>query len=145
MTCLKIAQQYIDAWNAHDANALLKTFASDGTYQDPTTGRITGKTIGYYAKALWRAFPDLLFEIVSIEENGPNQVVVEWIMRGTNTGSNFGIPPTGRPISLSGVDVMQIGSDGIKALKGYFDAQAIPEQLGYQVSKQLHQEKRNNP
>jgi len=132
MTCLETAQQYLDAWNTHDADALLKTFAPGGTYQDPSTGQITGKTIAYYAKAMWRAFPDLSFETVSMEEAGPNRVVVEWMMKGTNTGSNFGMPPTGRPISLPGVDIIQIGPDGIKALKGYFDTQTIPKQLGLQ-------------
>lgn len=145
MTCLEIAQQYLDAWNAHDADALLKTFATGGTYQDPSTGRITGKTIAYYAKTLWRAFPDLSFEIVSVDEAGPNRVVAEWIMKGTNTGVNFGIQPTGRPISLPGVDIMEIDTTGIKSLKGYFDTQTIPKQLGLQIIIQSHHGKKNNP
>ena len=37
-------------------------------------------------------------------------------MKGTNTGPFLGLPATGRPVSLPGVDVMEIGTDGIKAI-----------------------------
>ena len=133
MTSLDIAKQYLEAWNAHDADAIAKTFAADGTYRDPTAGQISGEAIGAYAKALWEAFPDLLFEIVSAVEAGPGRVVAEWIMRGTNTEAFQGLPSTGRSISLPGVDVIEIGVDGIKAVKGYFDTRAVPDQLGLQV------------
>ena len=133
MTCLDTARQYLEAWNAHDADAIVETFAGDGTYRDPTAGQISGEAISAYAKALWEAFPDLSFEIVSAVEAAPGRVVSEWIMRGTNTAAFRGLPPTGHSISLPGVDVIEIGVDGIKAVKGYFDTRAVPEQLGLQV------------
>ena len=142
MTCLEIAQQYLDAWNNRDADAILTCFAPGGTYQDPATGQISGNVIRYYAKMLWRSFPDLSFDVVSVEEAGPNKVVSEWIMKGTNTGVYQGIPPTGRSISLPGVDIMQLEEGGIKILKGYFDTQTIPKQLGLQVIIQPRQNKK---
>jgi steroid delta-isomerase-like uncharacterized protein len=133
MTYLDMAKQYLDAWNARDADAIVKTFVADGTYCDPTTGNIAGDAIGANAKRLWSSFPDLSFEIVSIAEAGAGRVVAEWIMKGTNTGAFQGLPATGRSISLPGVDVFEIGVAGIKAVKGYFDTRAIPDQLGLQV------------
>ena len=133
MTRLDIARQYIDAWNAHDADAIVRTFANDGTYCDPTTAELSGDEIGANAKRLWSAFSDLAFEIASVAEAGVGRVVAEWIMKGTNTGAFQGLPATGRPISLPGVDVIEIGSDGINRVTGYFDTRAIPDQLGLQV------------
>jgi steroid delta-isomerase-like uncharacterized protein len=133
MTYLDIAKKYFDAWNTHDADAIVKTFADNGTYCDPTTGEISGDAIGANAKRLWDVFPDLSFEIVSIAEAGSGKVVAEWIMKGTNAGAFQGLPPTGRAISLPGADVIEIGTDGIKSVKGYFDTRVIPEQLGLQV------------
>jgi steroid delta-isomerase-like uncharacterized protein len=133
------AKQYLDAWNAHDGDAIVKTFAAGGTYCDPTTSEISGDAIAANAKRLWGAFADLSFEIVSIAEAGPGRVVAEWIMKGRNTGSFQGLPPTGRPISLPGVDVIEIGTDGIRSVKGYFDSRAVPEQLGLQVIVQPYQ------
>ncbi len=133
MSCLDIANKYFDAWNAHDADAIAKTFADDGTYRESTTGEISGDAIGAHAMRLWGMFPDLSFEIVSVAEAGPGRVVAEWIMKGTNTGAFQGLPATGRAISLPGADVIEIGTNGIKAVKGYFDTRVIPEQLGLQV------------
>ncbi|MDE3216515.1 MAG: nuclear transport factor 2 family protein [Gemmatimonadota bacterium] len=133
MTILDTARRYLDAWNAHDADAIVGTFAAGGTYRDPTTAALSGHAIGANAKGLWSAFPDLAFEIASIAEAGPGRVVAEWVMTGTNTVAFQGLPATGRPISLPGVDVMEIGPDGITSVTGYFDSGAIPVQLGLQV------------
>ena len=32
MTCLDTARQYLEAWNAHDADAIVETFAGDGIW-----------------------------------------------------------------------------------------------------------------
>ncbi len=133
MTYLDIAKKYFDAWNTYDADAIVKTFADNGIYCDPTTGEISGDAIGANAKRLWDVFPDLSFEIVSIAEAGSGKVVAEWIMKGTNAGAFQGLPPTGRAISLPGADVIEIGTHGIEAVKGYFDTRVIPEQLELQV------------
>lgn len=133
MTCLDVARQYMDAWNAHDARAIVRTFSVDGAYVDPTTAAISGDAIADHATRLWSAFPDLSFETVSMAEAGADRVVIEWIMRGTNTGAFQGLPATGRAISLSGVDVIDVGDDGIQTVKGYFDTRAVPDQLGLQV------------
>jgi steroid delta-isomerase-like uncharacterized protein len=133
MTKLEMAKQYLDAWNAHDADAIVKTFAAGGTYCDPTITVISGDEIAANAKRLWGAFPDLSFEIVSIAETSAGRVVAEWIMKGTNTGAFQGLPPTGHSISLPGVDIIEIGADGIRTVRGYFDTRAVPDQLGLQV------------
>ena len=133
MSHLDMARRYLDAWNARDADAIVGTFAAGGTYSDPTTGDIAGDAIGDNAKHLWDAFPDLSFEIVSIAEVGTGRIVVEWIMKGTNTGEFQGLPATGRAIALPGVDVIEIGADGINTVRGYFDTRAVPDQLGLQV------------
>jgi steroid delta-isomerase-like uncharacterized protein len=127
MTHLDIARQYLDAWNTHDADAIVRTFAADGTYCDPTTAELSGDAIGANAKRLWSAFPDLAFEIASVAEAGVGRVVAEWIMKGTNTGAFQGLPATGRPISLPGVDVIEIGADGIKAVTELSSHRAIPD------------------
>ena len=138
MTRVDVAARYMDAWNAHDAEAIVKTFSAQGTYSDPTTGPLSGDAIGANATRLWSSFPDLTFEIASLAEAGVGRVVAEWVMKGTNAGAFQGLPATGRPISLPGVDVIEIGADGIDAVTGYFDTRAIPEQLGLEVLIQPH-------
>jgi steroid delta-isomerase-like uncharacterized protein len=139
MDGMEKARQYLDAWNAHKADAIVATFVPGGTYTDPTTGEIAGEAIGANARRLWEGFPDLSFQTVSLAAAGSGRVVAEWLMKGTNTGSFMGLPPTGRAVSLPGIDVIEVGAEGIAAVKGYFDTRVVPEQLGLQVLVQPHQ------
>lgn len=128
----RLARDYIAAWNARDARAIRATFAHDGTYRDPVSGSLPADAVGEYARGLWESFPDLAFEAGGFDVAG-DSVVVEWVMRGTNTGPFQQLPPCGRAISLDGVDVIRCGPDGIVSVTGYFDSAAIPRQLGLQV------------
>jgi len=131
---VQIAQRYFEAWNQHDAGAIMATFAEGGTYADPATrGPLTGAAIGAYAQALWDAFPDLSFEIVSVTENASGLVSAEWLMKGANTGPFNGLPPTGATVALSGADFVRFAADKIQSVQGYFDSGALPRALGLDV------------
>jgi len=130
----EIVQAYFDAWNAHDADAIVATFAEGGTYADPTTpGPLGGAAIGENAAGLWAAFPDVSFELTSHVEAEDGLFAAQWIMRGTNTGSFAGLPPTGRPVEMKGADFIRVGADGIVSVEGYFSPGEIPAQIGMQV------------
>ena len=134
MEALECAQQYFDAWNRRDADAVLATLAAEGTYCDPTSGgRLRGEALKGYMNGLWAAFPDLSFEIASQGLAGENLVAAQWIMRGTNTGSMMGLPPTGKQVTVSGADFIRVAGAKIQTVDGYFDSRAVPDQLGLQV------------
>ena len=144
MDPLECARKYFDAWNRRDAAAVLATFAADGSYCDPASGgRLSGEALKGYMNGLWAAFPDLSFEIASAGAAGPDLVAAQWIMHGTNTGSMMGLPPTGKPVTVSGADFIRVTAekDGgkIQSVDGYFDSRAVPEQLGLQVLVQPKQ------
>src|SRR5262245_32385726 len=102
-------QRYFDAWNRHDAAAIIGCFADGGTYSDSSTpGPLTGAAIGTYAEALWAAFPDVSFDIVSSLESSTGLVSAEWLMKGTNLGSLRGLPVTGRAVVLAGADFILV-------------------------------------
>jgi len=134
MDPLECAVKYFDAWNRRDADAVLATFAPEGTYCDPASGgRLRGEALKGYMNGLWDAFPDLSFEIVSKGLSGENLVAAQWIMRGTNSGSMMGLPPTGKTVTVSGADFIRVAGGKIQTVDGYFDSRAVPEQLGLQV------------
>ena len=103
---------------------------ADGTYEDPVTrGPVDPATTETHASHLWAAFPDLAFELRSVVQTGDSKVVGEWVMRGTNSGSFNGLPPTGKRVELPGIDVIETGESGVKKVTGYFDSAALPQQL----------------
>ncbi|MDZ4141854.1 MAG: ester cyclase [Methylotenera sp.] len=128
-----LSNDYINAWNAHDCVALSATFATDGVYSDPSVGEVSGKSPEIFAEHLWQAFPDLNFEVSRYAQISEIRVILEWVMRGTNTGSLMGLPPTDKSIMLKGIDVIEVSEDGIKSVTGYFDTKIIPTQLGLDV------------
>jgi steroid delta-isomerase-like uncharacterized protein len=131
---VEIAQRYFNAWNQHDAAAIVAMFAENGTYADPTTpGSLSGPAIGAYAKSIWDAFPDLSFDVISIGEGRSGLVSAEWLMKGTNTASFSGLPPTGAAVALPGADFIRVDGGKIRSVQGYFDSGALPRALGLDI------------
>jgi steroid delta-isomerase-like uncharacterized protein len=134
MDAIQVAHQYFAGWNRHDPPAILATFAEGGTYTDPASGgALAGPAIAGYAGALFDAFPDLNFEVVSVGPMGPDLVAAQWVMYGTNTGPILGLPPTGEKISLPGADFIQVEGERIRSVRGYFDQKEFVQQLGLQT------------
>jgi steroid delta-isomerase-like uncharacterized protein len=133
-SALAIAHRYFDGWNRRDASIVLETMGPGGTYSDPQTGGpLGGEPFREYMNRLFASFPDVSFEIASEGLLAPDLVAAQWIMRGTNTGSMMGLPPTGKPVMLHGADFIRVSDGRIRSVEGYFDSRAIPEQLGLQV------------
>jgi steroid delta-isomerase-like uncharacterized protein len=133
MDALTVAQKYFAAWNTRDAGAIVAMFTDGGTYSDPVSGEVSGQAIGDYAAGLFAGFPDLSFEVTSHGLVDDRTLAAQWIMRGTNTGSFMGMPPTGKPISVPGADFIVVEGDRIRSVRGYFDSRVVPDQLGLQV------------
>jgi steroid delta-isomerase-like uncharacterized protein len=134
MDPIGVAHAYFDAWNRHDPDAVLATLGAEGTYTDPTTGGpLNGESFAAYMKRLFSVLPDVAFEIASVGLAAPGLVAAEWVMRGTNTGSMMGLPPTGKRVELKGADFIRVTGDRIRSVDGYFDSSEMPKQLGLQV------------
>jgi steroid delta-isomerase-like uncharacterized protein len=133
MDPLDAARRYFDAWNAHDPEAIAAALAPDGVYRDPTVPAGLGPAeTGAYAAGLVAAFPDLAFAIED-EAASDGLVTGRWVMTGTNDGPFMGLPPTGLPIRVDGVDLIRVEGGRIRAVDGYFDTASLPRQLGLQV------------
>ena len=134
MDNIACVRRYLAAWSDRDADAILASLTDGGTYQDPSTVEpISGDGIRTYVDRLWSAFPDLAFEEESIGETGPDRVAAQWLMRGTNTGSVMGLPPTGKQVSLRGADFFTLRDGKIETVTGYFDQGELPRQIGLDV------------
>ncbi len=75
------------------------------------------------------AFPDVHFTIEDQIVEG-DKVVTRWTGQGTNTGSLFGMPPTGKPATVTGIQIDRIAGDKIAKTWVNFDALGMMQQLG---------------
>ena len=119
MDPLAVAQRYFDAWNARDPEAIAATFAPGGTYSDPNVpDGLDPQATGSYAAGLFASFPDLRFELTSMELTAAGTVAAQWTMVGTNTEPFQGLPPTGRAVSVPGADFISVEGERRQARRG---------------------------
>jgi steroid delta-isomerase-like uncharacterized protein len=82
-----------------------------------------------FVSAYRSAFPDIHFTIEDQFAEG-DRVVARWTARGTHKGELMGIPATGKPVVVTGIDIYHIRSG--KAVESWvnWDALGMMQQLG---------------
>lgn len=75
------------------------------------------------------AFPDMKITVTDVVAEG-DMVAVHSVMRGTNTGSMMGMPPTGKKVEVGGVDLMKFASGKGTDHWGYYEQEKMMQQLG---------------
>jgi steroid delta-isomerase-like uncharacterized protein len=128
--------RYLDAWNSHEPGDVAACAAEDviwGSPALPTPG--SGRAaVAALVGATVTAFPDYRFTRsapVAIAEDRLTGYL-PWRMVGTNTGSFDppGYAPTGRPIDLTGIDVLQFRDGLIWRYEAVYDYSLVARQLG---------------
>ncbi|HWQ18413.1 MAG TPA: ester cyclase [Methanotrichaceae archaeon] len=80
------------------------------------------------------AFPDMKITLEDMIAEG-DRVACRFTTTGTNSGQFMGLPPTGRKISLSGIEIFRIEDGKIAEIWGQADLLGLMQQLG--VTPQL--------
>ena len=127
-------ERYFDqVANKDDLDLADEIFATDYQHHDPANPdprpMIGSQAVKDHLTSLKGAFPDLIFDIDDIVAEGDG-IVVRWTARGTNTGDYFGMPATGKPIEITGMNTW-VTRDG-KAIEGWVnrDDMGLLQQLG---------------
>jgi predicted ester cyclase len=98
-----------DVWGKGDEAAAEQLLAEDLLDHNRVPGQPAGRAGDLWAaNAVRTAFPDLRFTIdVAFEQD--DLVTGRWTMTGTHTGplDLIGIPPTGRPVEMSGQEIFR--------------------------------------
>ena len=127
----KIVKTYVEAWRARDLDGYLATFAADGTYSDPNLPEPTSAhSLREHFAGFFTGFPDATCETVTLDAISDNVSVWRFIIRGTNTGSLRGLPPTGRRIEVPGCEFIEVHGDRIRRVQGFIDRLTMLNQLG---------------
>ena len=119
-----------DLWDKGVLSVADEIIAPDFVDHDPVSGQRPGP--GGYKEmvgAFRAAFPDLRVKNEDVIPEG-DKVVARWTARGTHNGALMNIPPTGRQVTLKGVDVLRIEGGKIVERWGEFDALGMLRQLG---------------
>jgi steroid delta-isomerase-like uncharacterized protein len=106
-------------------------FAADFGAARGAAGAVRGPARARHTAMLFRsAFPDVHFEVGDLIAEG-DVVVVRVTFEGTHRGEFLGIPPTGRHVRISGVELARL-RDGKIVEEGWhhYDELQLLRQLG---------------
>jgi hypothetical protein len=123
------------AYNAHQLPKLTEFFRPDIVLITPDAGEVKGREqVAEYHRVFLQAFPDAKVEAVAKHDSG-DTTIDEWIFHGTHTGplslpSGETIPPTGKRVSVRGVDVVSYAGGAIATHHMYFDQVQFLTALG---------------
>jgi steroid delta-isomerase-like uncharacterized protein len=132
MNALEVSQREIDAWNRHDADAVIALYAEGATYHNPRFDHpLKGQAIADFIKSVLTAYPDVRLEVISRGDIGGGLVATQMVLHATHTGSFMdGTPPTGRTVAYPVASFAKIEGDKIRSEHIYLDRLKVAEQLG---------------
>lgn len=125
-----LVQRFADeVINAHDAAAVARFCADDMTaHRGEVVRRGLGAIQGTFAMLL-DAFPDARYTVDVMLAEG-DLVCERGTMVGTHTGPLMGVPPTGRPVTMTVTNISRIKDGKIVEHWGQEDMLALLQQLG---------------
>ena len=129
-----IAAQFVEAFNAHDEEAMRALNAADGVMEAPGDVRVEGRdAVTAYAMVWLNAFSDGTITVHTELVDG-DWVVQRFTFQGVHDGvlaSPAGeIPPTQRRLTGRGVQMMRVEGDAVAETQLYFDQVQVMTQLG---------------
>jgi steroid delta-isomerase-like uncharacterized protein len=125
------ARSYFDAVARRDVEGMVEHWKEDGVIDLVPIGILRGQgEISAFFRELFAAFPDAETTVTRVAA-GQNEVAVEWRMSGHFTGAPFqGVEPTGRPVELRGVDMIEIADGKNVTNTAYYDGMAFARGAG---------------
>jgi predicted ester cyclase len=82
-----------------------------------------------FAAGFYAGFPDAAHTVDDAFAAG-DRLAVRFTIRGTHTGSFFGIPATGKPIAVVANVLMHVAAGRVSRLTGVFDEAGLLRQIG---------------
>lgn len=131
------APKFLDAWNSRDATRLTALSHANVVWEDPfiPAGSLVGHdALAQWVYRIWRAMPDLRFEIVDdvhVALDGKS-LMVSWRGTGTMTGplEPPGFAPTNNPVHMAGADTHWFHDGLLTHVRTVTDTTAVARQIG---------------
>jgi steroid delta-isomerase-like uncharacterized protein len=126
-----LVRRWAEGMTAGGLDVLNEIIAPDFVHRNPADPNMAPGPAGLKAmESMWlAAFPDFRTRVEDQIAEG-DKVATRWTGQGTHTGEIFGIAPTGKQVTLSGVFIDRIANGKIVEHWDEADIQGLLQQLG---------------
>jgi len=125
-----IARRTYELFNAHNLDALDEVVAPNIVDRNPSPGQAPGlEGVKQFFSMLYTAFPDFHITVEDLIAEG-DKVVARVRVNSTHQGEFMGIPPTGKPVTQTGIDILRLAGGKAVERWGEFDTFGLMQQLG---------------
>lgn len=130
-----VVRTVYDAFNDRDFDRAVSVVSDDAEWTNVPTGEtLRGRDgVQQFLQRWGGGFPDGRIEVSSIKA-GEGFAVVEFVGRGTNSGSlqtpAGDLPPTNRSVEVRFCDVVEVSDGRITGGRTYWDMASLMTQLG---------------
>jgi steroid delta-isomerase-like uncharacterized protein len=120
-----------ELWAERNPDAAERWFTPDLTFQTTIQPEPFRGPEGFkeFYRGISGGFPDYAITIEEVVAEG-NKVVLRFTFRGTNTGDYFGIPSTGKPVTIRFVEIFTVRGDQIAEIWHVANVLDVMQQLG---------------
>lgn len=123
----RITEEIFNKGNVAAADELI---ASNFVDHNPVSGQPAGLEGLKQVVTMFRtAFPDLHCTVEEMIAEG-DKVMARGTIRGTHKGEFMGVPPTGKRVRVTGIDIVRIAGGKVVERWGNFDEMGMMQQLG---------------
>jgi steroid delta-isomerase-like uncharacterized protein len=122
---------YEDAWNKHNPAVVDDMYRADFVDRSPDIPGIphTRDGLKQFMGVYLRAFPDARITVEDQLVEG-DRVVTRWTAHGTQTGEFMEMAPSGKTVSVTGIQIDRLSGGKIIESWTLFDQLAMLQQLG---------------
>lgn len=104
--------------------------SDDFVRHGPATGELHGAgEYKQFVEEMDAAFPETDGSIDAMLAEG-DSIMYRWRSEATHEGEFMGVEPTGRTVTMSGMDQVRLEDDRIAEIWGVFDVHSLLEQIG---------------
>ncbi len=126
----ELLERFVSSFNEGKFEEARSDYAEGGASEEIGTGRTFAVQQGIENARAWKAaFPDARGTIETTLIDG-TRGAAEVVWQGTNTGSFNGMPPTGKPVQMRAVVVIETNGSQITRSRHYLDVASMMAQLG---------------
>ena len=123
-------RMYEEIFNKKNLGAVEQFYATDWVCHPSPPGMPPGLD-GMKQSALLtnKAFPDMQAKLEDMLAEG-DKIACRWTATGTHEGEFMGVPPTNKPVTITGIHIDRIAGGKIVETWNYSDMMEVMQQLG---------------